>query len=86
MRGRVRVTGRLRAGGWLCLHRGSSGSRGAPQNTPRPGCSDCPTSLDRTAYTGHGGCTGFWVTDGTGRADYGPGSRKGGREKGRERT
>lgn len=68
------MTGRARrAGGWKCLHRGSSASLGVHRNTPQWGCSGCPTSPGHTVYRGRVGCMGFWVGGGTGRGGCGPG-------------
>lgn len=68
------MTGRVRrAGGWRCLHRGSSASLDVHQNTPQWGCNGCPTSPGHTVYRGRVGCTGFWVGGGTGRGGCGPG-------------
>lgn len=70
------MTGRVRrAGGWRCLHRGSSASLDVHPNTPRRGCSGCPTSPGRTVYRGREGCTGSWEVGGTGRVDCGPGKQ-----------
>lgn len=62
-----------RAGGWQCLHRGSSVSLDVLQNTPQWGCSDCPTSLGRIVYRGREDCMGFLVEGGTGRGGCVPG-------------
>lgn len=66
------VRGRT-AEGWTCLHRGSSESPGVLLNTPRWGCSGCPTSPDHTVYRGRVSCTESWVGDGIGREGCGPG-------------
>lgn len=71
--GWARTTRRARSSEeWRCLHRGSSASLGVRLNTPRWGCSGCPTSPGRTVYKGHVGRTGSWEGGGTGTEGCGP--------------